>query len=141
MEFNTKNTCCPVYDDALIEVLQMMDDELFYKKHDEEFDYYEQHLTKIKQDRGNVRYIKLKCSHYEQNRYAQKMAIKHINAEQKKINDTYARNRRDARNAVLQETKEPVHDEVDTLVKDSYWVKMDEEIDWNYYLLFNNNRL
>jgi len=52
----------------------------------------------------------------------------------------YARNRRDARSAVLQETKEDtifdkvdtIFDKVDTLVKDSRWVMDDDdrEVDW-----------
>ena len=134
-----KNFYSPfAYDDALIEDLQTMDDYVFYKEHDEEFDYYEQHLGngRIGNGRQNkkfgngLRYKKLKCSPSEQIRYAEKMAVKRVNAEQKKINDMYARNRRDARSAVLQETKEePVFDEVNTIVKDSHW-DFDEEIDW-----------
>ena len=142
------------YDDALIEDLQTMDDYVFYKEHDEEFDYYEQYLSNGRLGNGrlgnsrmgngrlgnNDRYKKLKCSPSEQIRYAEKMAVKRVNAEQKKVNDMYARNRRDARSAVLQETKEePVFDEVDTivdkvdtLVKDSHWVMDDDdrEVDW-----------
>ena len=139
-----KNFYSPfAYDDALIEDLQTMDDYVFYKEHDEEFDYYEQHLGNGRLGNGRLgngrqnkkignglRYKKLKCSPSEQIRYAQKMAVKRVNAEQKKINDMYARNRRDARSAVLQETKEePVFDEVDTIIKDSHW-DFDEEIDW-----------
>jgi len=144
-----KNFYSPfAYDDALIEDLQTMDDYVFYKEHDEEFDYYEQHLSNSDCSRykktGNGRYKKLKCSLDEQIRYAEKMAVKRVNAERKKINDMYARNRRDARSAVIQETKEePVFDEVDTIVKESLWdfdkvdtiVKdsywdFDKEIDW-----------
>ena len=140
-----KNFYSPfAYDDALIEDLQTMDDYVFYKEHDEEFDYYEQYLSNGRLGNGrlgnsrmgngrlgnNDRYKKLKCSPSEQIRYAEKMAVKRVNAERKKINDTYARNRRDARSAVLQETKEePVFDEVNTIVKDSHW-DFDEEIDW-----------
>ena len=144
MALTTENICSAfAYDDALIEDLQTMDDYVFYKEHDEEFDYYEQYLSNGRLGNGRfgngrqnkkigngLRYKKLKCSPSEQIRYAEKMAVKRVNAEQKKINDMYARNRRDARSAVLQETKEePVVDEVNTIVKDSYW-NFDEEIDW-----------
>ena len=105
------------YDDELIEDLQTLDDYVFYKEHDEEFDYYEQHLGNGRFNNGNGRYKKfanglrykqLKYSPDEQIRYAQKMAVKRVNAEQKKINDTYARNRRNERSAVLQEMKDYV---------------------------------
>jgi len=130
MALTTENICFPAFDDALIEDLQTMDDYVFYKEHDEEFDYYEQHIGKIKTKRDNVRLTKRKCSPEEQIRYAEKMAVKRVNAEQKKINDMSARNRRNARSAVLQETKEePVFDEVDTIVKNSYW-DFDKEINW-----------
>jgi len=147
MALTTENICSAfAYDDVLIEDLQTMDDYVFYKEHDEEFDYYEQHLSnsacgrfgngRIDNGRQNkkfgngLRYKKLKCSPSEQIRYAEKMAVKRVNTKQKKINDMYARNRRDARSAVLQETtEEPVFDEVNTIVKDSYW-NFDEEIDW-----------
>jgi hypothetical protein len=141
MALTTENICFPAFDDALIEDLQTMDDYVFYKEHDEEFDYYEQYLgnghfgngRRQKKCGNSLRYKKLKCSSSEQIRYAEKMAVKRVNAERKKINDMYARNRRDARSAVLQETKEePVFDEVDTIVKDSYWVMDDDdkEVDW-----------
>jgi Skp family chaperone for outer membrane proteins len=55
-----------------------------------------------------MRYKLLKYSPDEQIRYAQKMAVKRVNAEQKKINDTYARNRRNERSAFLQEMKDYV---------------------------------
>ena len=130
MALTSENICSEfVYDDALIEDLQTMDDYVFYKEHDEEFDYYEQHLGNVRIGSGR-RYKKLKCSPDEQIRYAQKMAVKRVNALKKKENDTYARNRRDARNTVLQETKAPDDDIVeDTIVKDSHW-NFDEEIDW-----------
>ena len=104
------------YDDALIEDLQTLDDYVFYKEHDEEFDYYEQHLGNGRFNNGRqnkkfgngLRYKQLKYSPDEQIRYAQKMAVKRVNAEQKKINDTYARNRRNERSAVLQEMKDYV---------------------------------
>uniref|UniRef100_A0A6C0HH97 Uncharacterized protein n=1 Tax=viral metagenome TaxID=1070528 RepID=A0A6C0HH97_9ZZZZ len=160
MEFNTDKLCfehpsdmdSPFYaSDAYIESLEILDDYVFYKEHDQEFNYYEQHLGNSACSRigsglfGNGRigsgrdkksskdrYTKLKCSPDEQIRYAQKMAVKRVNALKKKENDMYARNRRDARSAVLQETTKPVQDEVDTIVKDSYWVMDDDdrEVDW-----------
>jgi hypothetical protein len=142
MALTTENICSAfAYDDALIEDLQTMDDYVFYKEHDEEFDYYEQYLSnsacgrfgngrRQKKFDNRMRYKKLKCLPDEQIQYAQKMAVKRVNAEQKKINDMYARNRRNAHNAVLQETKEPAHDEVDTIVKKSLWNFDDEEIDF-----------
>ena len=119
MALTTENLCF-VYDDALIEHLQTMDDEVFYREHDKEFDYYEQYLSNSVCSRfgSGMRYKKLKCSPSEQIRYAQKMAVKRVNAEKNKINDKYARNRRNARSAVLQETKEPVDDVVDVMVKE-----------------------
>jgi len=121
-------------DVAYIEDIQNMDEEVFYKEHDEEFDYYEQHLGNSACGRlGNGRldndgrYKKLKCTPDEQIRYAQKMAVKRVNVLKKKENDMYARNRRDARSAVLQETKAPDDDMVEDL--NSSW-NFDEEIDW-----------
>jgi len=145
MEFNTDKLCfehpsdmdSPFYaSDAYIESLEILDEYVFYKEHDEEFDYYEQHLGNGRignglryKKSGSVRYPKLKCSPDEQIRYAQKMAVKRVNALKKKENDTYARNRRDARSAVLQETKAPDDDIVEDLNSESSW-NFDEEIDW-----------
>jgi hypothetical protein len=146
MEFNTDKLCfehpsdmdSPFYaSDAYIESLETLDDYVFYKEHDEEFDYYEQHLgnsacgrisSGLRQKKsGRDRYNKLKCSPDEQIRYAQKMAVKRVNTLKKKENDTYARNRRDDRIAVLQETKAPDDDIVED--SESHW-NFDDEIDW-----------
>jgi hypothetical protein len=126
-------------DVAYIEDLQTMDEYVFYREHDEEFDYYEQHMgnsacgrisSGLRQKKsGRDRYKKLKCTPDEQIRYAQKMAVKRVNVLKKKENDMYARNRRDARSAVLQETKAPDDDMVEDLNSNSSW-NFDEEIDW-----------
>ncbi len=136
MALTSQNTCSAfVYDEELIEDLQTMDDYVFYKEHDEEFDYYEQYLgnsacsrykkfgnsacsrykkfgncacSRYKKFGNGMRYKQLKYSPDEQIRYAQKMAVKRVNAEQKKINDMYARNRRNERSAFLQEMKDYV---------------------------------
>jgi len=149
MEFNTDKLCfehpsdmdSPFYaSDAYIESLEILDDYVFYKEHDEEFDYYEQHLGNSACSRfgsgrdkksNRDRYTKLKYTPDEQIRYAQKMAVKRVNSLKKKENDMYARNRRDARSAVLQETKAPDDDIVDDLNSVSYWDWVfDQEIDW-----------
>ena len=123
-------------DVAYIEDIQNMDEEVFYREHDEEFDYYEQHLGNSACGRlgngrhgNNGRYKKLKCTPDEQIRYAQKMAVKRVNVLKKKENDMYARNRRNDRSAVLQETKAPDDDVVEDLNSESSW-NFDDEIDW-----------
>ena len=119
-----------LYDVAYIENLQKMDEEVFYAQHDKQFDETEKHLKhfkQIKKDRRD-RYPKLKCSPSQQIQYAQKIVVKRANEKLKKLNDTYARNRINLRQAVQQESRSE-DDEIvyDVLVKDAYWQRMGEE--------------
>jgi hypothetical protein len=105
------------FQNMMIENVQNMEEELFYKQHDEQFDEMEQHIKEktacgwqkrgISKSVGGGRYKKLKCSHSQQIQYAQKIAVKRLNAKLKKIDNVYARNRINLRQAVQQEFREP----------------------------------
>ena len=118
------------------------EDKVFFENYDYEFDEMEKHTIKFKKDRRVYRYKKLKCSPSQQIQYAQKIAVKRLNVIQKKINDTYARNRINLRQAEQQAEQQPEIDAVDTLVKDSYFKRIQEkefikELYRYYRLTFN----
>ena len=102
------------------------EDEQFVAEQGEQFVKHEKlnHFNKIKLGRsGKFQKFKHTQQPKQKVQHLQKVAAKREREVQKKVNDTYARNRRDARSTVLQEMKNP-DDELDD---DSY---NEDQGDW-----------
>ena len=102
------------------------EDEQFVAEQGEQFVKHEKlnHFNKIKLGRsGKFQKFKHTQQPKQKVQHLQKVAAKREREVQKKVNDTYARNRRNARSTVLQEMKNP-DDELDD---DSY---NEDQGDW-----------